>query len=490
MNQRRIDAGLHVAIAIVFATIAATSSADERIERFDKDPEWDGRNHRSTHHEPRNIRQDFGFSRTGHASGGVGEIGGFITPTAEPAYYARSIPAKTFDDKLSASGLLAVTGRQSHVLIGFFNSKTAKEWRTPNSIALRVSGRGEVFYSWVEYATSRWRAGGDHPTPFPMVTDPETGRGALKGFPLTKPVRWSLTYDPKANMGGGAVTATINDHVAVCHLSEGHKSDGAVFDRFGLLTVMKSADTGGELWLDNVSVNGELDSFDHDPKWTELGNRRTFVTTNIRPRFDFGFSSSQYAGGSRSGELGGLIFRGDCRYPQSLAYYGDRLATLTIEKPLRAGGKVCFSRGVSDSTVLFGFFHSRDSTTVNASQDSGLPRCFLGVAIDGPSREGFYFAPVFRNAGDDRDYAAEGQSPYIYPDGQPHDWSLQYDPVAAGGNGRITVTLDRQAVHLELQSGHKKAGAHFDRFGIVTTWIDGNGQLVYLDDLTYTWKQP
>ena len=29
-------------------------------------------------------------------------------------------------------------------------------------------------------------------------------------------------------------------------------------------------------------------------------------------------------------------------------------------------------------------------------------------------------------------------------------------------------------------------GTHFNRFGIITTHIDGNGQTVYFDDLTYT----
>jgi hypothetical protein len=37
-----------------------------------------------------------------------------------------------------------------------------------------------------------------------------------------------------------------------------------------------------------------------------------------------------------------------------------------------------------------------------------------------------------------------------------------------------------------LRPGDKEAGAHFNRFGIITTHIDGNGQTVYVDDLTYT----
>ncbi len=33
------------------------------------------------------------------------------------------------------------------------------------------------------------------------------------------------------------------------------------------------------------------------------------------------------------------------------------------------------------------------------------------------------------------------------------------------------------------------SGTTFDRFGIVTSWIDGNSQNVYLDDITYTCAQ-
>jgi len=41
-----------------------------------------------------------------------------------------------------------------------------------------------------------------------------------------------------------------------------------------------------------------------------------------------------------------------------------------------------------------------------------------------------------------------------------------------------------------LRPGDKEDGAHFNRFGIITTWIDGNGQRIYFDDLTYTFQQP
>src|SRR6478672_118561 len=120
----------HLAVVLVLAGVA---SADERTEHFDKDPGWDGHNNRATTPEKRTVRQDFGYSRTNHAGGAVGEVGGLIAPAAEPAYYARKIEPKTFADTLSASGKLVCTTRANHLLIGFFNADTVNEWRTPNS---------------------------------------------------------------------------------------------------------------------------------------------------------------------------------------------------------------------------------------------------------------------------------------------------------------------------------------------------------------------
>ena len=186
-----------IAIGCLASCLAGLSSAEDRVARFDRDPGWDGHNNRAASPAPRAIRQDFGYNRTAHAGGRPGEIGGFLSPAAEPAYYAKVIPAATLDDKLTASGTLAMDGRPTHALIAFFNAGTLNEWRTPNTIALRVSGRGDVFYAWVEYATDRWRAGGDEPRGFPKRRDPKTGRDELIGFAAKGAVhRWSLRYDP------------------------------------------------------------------------------------------------------------------------------------------------------------------------------------------------------------------------------------------------------------------------------------------------------
>jgi hypothetical protein len=77
--------------------------------------------------------------------------------------------------------------------------------------------------------------------------------------------------------------------------------------------------------------------------------------------------------------------------------------------------------------------------------------------------------------------------PYILPDSTPHDWAIDYLPVAgaSGSRGRLTVTLDGVSTGVEI-SESSPAPTAFDRFGIVTTWIDGNAQEVYFDDLKFT----
>lgn len=471
-------------VVLLAPMIWATVVAEQRQQNFDKDPGWDGHNNRSA--KPQTIRQDFGWSAdTAHAGGTPGEIGGWINPAAEPAYYARLLPTRTFNDVLTASGAIYIEKGSGHTLLGFFNARTLNEWRTPNTIALRIQQRGDVFHCHLEHCTSKWRAGAGIIGRYDKARD----RMEPKELPCGRTYTWSLQYDPKGSGGNGVVTATLNDNVASYELSPGHKGDGAEFNRFGLVNVMKQFDGGGTLWLDNVTINGERDEFSRDPKWDASGNRRVYETSNVRPRFDFGFTPTHFAGGKAAGELGGLFFRGDCRYGERLAAYGDRLNALTLGWPLRASGEVCVRRGVSDSTTLIGFYHSSHSLAVNPAQQFGAPKDFLGAAIEGPSGEGFYFYPVYRNHGDGASRGMGSNPPRIYPDGAMHAWTLEYDPAAANGNGRIIVTLDGKAVSMELARGDKALGSQFDRFGLITPWIDGNGQHVYFDDLSYTCRQ-
>jgi hypothetical protein len=473
-------------VLFVVGALLANREQTERTEGFDRDPGWEGVNNRSVEPKPRTVTQDFGWSPTSHAGRAKGEIGGLITPAAETAYYGRKIPRRTLNDRLSASGVIACPDRQFHLLIGFFNSSTLNEWRTPNTIAMRLLGRGDHFIGFLEYCTQRWRAGGDSPRGF-AAKDSETGKQAAIKFPNGTAVHtWSIDYDPSGTGGAGAITATIDGKTARCNLESGHRADGASFDHFGLLPIFKSVDGGGHVWLDDIMVDGVKDTVERDPRWDEYRNRRTYVTAEVRPWFDFGFSPTNFAGGKAPGELGGLIFRGDGRYRDKMAWYADRIGPLSLEKPLRAGGRICMRRGVSDSTTLLGFFNSKTSTAIYDAQDTGFPDDFLGIAIEGPSSEGFFVYPACRAGRQARSNYGDRTLNRIYPDGKSHDWQLEYTPT---GNGSVRVSLDNQSLKLDLDPVHKAAGARFDRFGLVTTRIDGNAQRVYFDDLTYTVRQ-
>jgi len=484
-NFLSVSVLVRLALSCMISALAESTHGQSlllKTETFDADPGWDARNNRASDPGPRQIVQNFGFSgSSSNAGGSAGEIGGFITPAGEPAFYGKVITPTSFSDPLSASGILNVPQGGGHTLIGFFNADTVNEWRTPNTIALRIYGRNTYFHAYLEYGTGLWRAGGAS----------FGGQAAIPSGAADYP--FSLNYDPNGAGGLGTVTATFGSYSNVMTLDSGHKADGAMFNRFGILNVMKSADDPGHIWLDNVTINAEPHPFDSDPGWDERNNRNTYITTNVRPRFDFGYSpGSNFAGGQSGGEIGGHTFRGDSRVVfggSRMAYYGDPLSeTLSLNQPLHAEGKVGFLRGVSDSTTLIGFFHSDDSMRDNDSQNSATPENFVGAAIEGPSAEGFYLYPTY--GVDQEGVRADGRRgtptpPYIYPDGQSRDWTLDYHPDGNGGTGSIIVTLDGQAVTLNLDPGHKQIGAHFNRFGIITTHIDGSGQTVYFDDLTY-----
>ena len=123
-------------------------------------------------------------------------------------------------------------------------------------------------------------------------------------------------------------------------------------------------------------------------------------------------------------------------------------------------------RGVSDSTASIGFYHSKWSLLSNPAQDQATPMDYLGINIEGPSSEGFFFYPVYRVHGNGAktQLASSGPKLRIYPDRSSHTWSLRYDPEAANGSGRITVSLDSQTCTLDLDSGDRRTGAFFDRF--------------------------
>ena len=74
----------------------------------------------------------------------AGAIGGtFARSTGVRAYYAKPLDVtKSLDDALTASGTIRIekTGGGGGVLLGWFNSATSFDWRTPDFLGLRLDG--------------------------------------------------------------------------------------------------------------------------------------------------------------------------------------------------------------------------------------------------------------------------------------------------------------------------------------------------------------
>ena len=458
-----------ILVSIMF-TMQATA---DRFEDFSVDPNWEGRGNRTAEKHARTVVQDFGYSQTNYAGSETpGEVGGRISRSLTPATYATVIAPKTLNDPFTASGKFAVTEADgsSGMLIGWFNADS-KGWRTPNSLAFRLDGNGGKYWVFFEYGTQNYLTGSGATFEGERYQTTKTPPEAADGTVHT----WSLTYDPDGADGDGKITFVMDGVTHTARLAPGHKADGATFNRFGMVN-MQIAGKGMNVYLDDLSIDGEPYDFTDDPEWEENGNRVTFNDNEIRPYHNFGWSETNHAGGAL-GEIGGLIWRADERKPEQAGYYADQIGHLTMDDTLEASGKVAMLRASADSATLIGWFNSE--THIGAP-----PSSFIGIMVEGPSRIGHYFRPVYANAEGHHEIMKTG--PVIKPAHTSHQWRLSYAPDANDGNGQITVTFNDKTVSLNLKPGVRAGGAVFDRFGMLSFQRGGHFIDIYFDDLSYT----
>jgi hypothetical protein len=455
-------------VSVLAASVALAGEAEQRPVDFTSDPGWESFRNRLVTEPLQETRQHFGYRTTNRAGGRApGEIGGWMKRSLTPAWYAKVIPPRTLNDRLTASGRFAVTRDEgsSGALFGWFH-ETSRGWRTPNSIALRIDGNGGKYWVLFEYGTSQWRTGGG-----------ATFEGRYQTT-KTRPFladgtshQWSLTYDPE---GDGRLILVLDGQTYEAPFEPGHKDDGATFNRFGLWNHQNSG-SGLEVYFDDLTLDGAPLDLDRDPGWEARGNDVAFGERVVRPRHDFGFSLTSHAGG-RPGEIGGLIWR-----DERPAYYADRVGRLSLDDELHASGKLALTSANSDSGVYFGWFDSASKQHEQAPQSHPQPHNFLAVMIEGPSRAGHYVRPAYRTGTGEGSTTPDG--PTILPNGAVHEWSLHYSP---RGAGRIEVTLDGARQTSDLKPGHRRLGATFDRFGLFNMQSGGQHVLIYLDDLSYT----
>jgi len=506
-HWRLVAVGLGGMIGLAVNICGADESrAGNKVEHFDNDPAWEGQNNRIVPKVYPTVRQDFGYSSTNFAGEGVGEMGGEVTRASEPAYYGDKIDPVTLDEKLSASGTFALskTSAGSGMFFGFFRATQPGAGGRPiASLGLDMDCEKSGARLAVRLITAQNQSCGTFITPFIP--------GKFRPTPIRNDgtrYRWKLEYDPQGAQGRGRFTFSFrslsdkpeelaakalpadmpeshrkealsrfpNVNEFAVDLPEGYKRQGTTFDHFGLMNMMK-AGGGITIYFDDLEYAGRHQGFSQDPKWDESGNRRTYQAKDVGGAHDFGFSSTNFAGG-KPGEIGGTFWRTD-----RWGYYADRVGPLTFQDRLEARGKVILEVGGPDSDMCFGWFHS-EGNGAGAPSEAGN---FLGIKVGGPTRIGHYFLPGYFVNDIVRGHPAAG--PVMQP-GKRYEWSLVYDPAANEGNGAMTATLGSESVTLKLKPGQKKSAtdARLDRFGMFSHGPGGQIVKLYLDDLEYTMR--
>ncbi|HWP41195.1 MAG TPA: hypothetical protein VNL70_09735, partial [Tepidisphaeraceae bacterium] len=403
----------------------------------------------------------------------------------------------TLDDSLSASGSFCLkksttkfgwqTG--STVFFGFFNS-AQQGWRPPNFLGFELTAHTDTHAPRLEQrpalgfglGTSKFTAGADLVSSGGSIVPVDPAKQSDPGEAYRIPsdgtkLRWELRYDPTGAGGAGAATIVFGGLKCLISLPPPLRKHGATFDRFGIFN-NQIAGCEMEIYLDDLTINGQFDDFTNDPGWEGKGNRQLIQDTREYGAQDYGYSSeTNHAGGARPGEIGGFFQSVDPWEIQFQGYYGDRIGPLSLQHKLTARGKFASRQFMIDSTFALGWFNS---------SGQGWPlKNFVGVFFDSLSDTGRIVQPLY---GTSEGTKARGRDYVTFmPDGTSYEWTLEYDPDGADGRGLIRFTMNGQTVTQPLAEGDKQKGATFDRFGVFNLgWANSKHCVVWFDDITYT----
>lgn len=542
---------LFFVIQFWFLGIAATTLSQNPIisihQDFSQDPGWEGVNNRVQCQNCPIITQDFGWKPTHHNGDGIGEIGGVIWKSTMPAYYAMPIGPFSFQDKLTASGKIALIAPPEEgfgFYIGFFNSER-QGWRVWSSCGVRIGEvingkarfhldyktgkaagallnpdieipcdgtvhRWELIYepdatvaeSWPDARLPIWigstsnvhensvlkRAKRDEPS----ITKKRLHELLLKARDAGLVDHWYRkgsyhlwNIEKDADQMKGRITFTFDDQPAVSYfLLPGHRDHPSDIDRFGVYN-MQIYHGSMEFYLSDLIVNGEKIELSQDPQWEGLNNQVTFRQTDFHAAQNFGYSRTNWAG-QAPGEIGGRFYGTEVIDPLH-GYYADDIGQLTLDDPISFSGWINFVEGAVDGRMLIGYFNrAARIAPVFGEYKGNPPHQFIGIEVMDQTRVGYTWTAVCSPR---QDIAFEERGPIFIPDRVKRPFSFRYDPTA-GTWGRITVSLGADTFSVDLTPEQRKIGASFDRFGLLNPRKGGKYVDVYFDDLTYVAKRP
>jgi hypothetical protein len=293
------------------------------------------------------------------------------------------------------------------------------------------------------------------------------------------------TVDQDAPRMKGRIRFRFDDQPPVSYfLLPGHREEPSDMALFGIYN-MQIYHGSMKFHLFDLNVNGKAIDLSQDPHWEGRGNQARYLQTDFHARQDFGYSQTNWAG-KVPGEMGGRFWGTEVMDPLH-AFYADDAGRLTLEDPISFSGSINFVDGGVDGRMLLGYFNrAARLADIEGEYKGNPPQQFMGLEIMDQTRIGYSFTAVCSPR---QDIAFEERGPIIIPDRLKRRFSFRYDP-AAGKAGRITVTLDKESFTAELTPEQRKAGAAFDRFGLLNPRKGGKYVEVYFDDLTYDARRP
>lgn len=243
-----------------------------------KDPGWEGnRNHATLTDRVQYGANDFGYSRSRHAGGRTGELGGRSWRVQEPefkGYYGDDVGTLTLDDPLFASGSITFPrfSVDSGLHLGWFNA-AEQGWPPRNFVGAYLdsytpTGR----FITPMYGTSEARRAESQDNSGAAFFGAAAGGWDLLFYPDSRVYYWSLQYDPLALQGRGTVTVSLNansptpvlrfaPHTSwrfetrsiTLPLQPGDRKRGAVMNRFGVFNMQDNNGKECLSYLDNLS---------------------------------------------------------------------------------------------------------------------------------------------------------------------------------------------------------------------------------------------
>ena len=201
-----------------------------------------------------------------------------------------------------------------------------------------------------------------------------------------------------------------------------------------------------ELYLGDLTVNGQKIDLSQDPHWEGRNNESRYTEPNFQAMHSYGWSQTNWAG-EKPGEIGGLFWRTEPPDPLC-SYYGDDVGELTLDDPISFSGTICFTDGMTDAAAYLRLLQPRQpgrrSSTRRRSDAFSPVANTMGITIADSSAVGYYFLPQVSSA------EPGGRAEVLRGlHARPHagvDSPSTTTRRATAATGRVTVTLDGHEV--------------------------------------------